>query len=78
MPEGGKRNKAFSYFLKRDNVIKTILWLVYLFCLIQFLFTRTLDTWKMILILLICSAVYGVFEHYTLKGINRIFPKKGI
>jgi hypothetical protein len=62
-------------FLNRDSIIKTILWIIYLFILINFIIKDSLDTWELILTLLLSSVFYGFFEHFFLKMVNRIFKK---
>jgi hypothetical protein len=75
MSEVGKRKKAFSSFLNRDSLIKAILWILYMWVLIQFVFKLTDGIWEIVVVVLVCSVIYGFIEHYILKGINYVFKK---
>jgi hypothetical protein len=75
MTEGGKRKKAFGSILSRDSLIKTILWIVYMWVLVQFVFKLTNEIWEIVVVVLVCSVIYGFVEHFILKGVNYVFRK---
>ncbi|QGQ99641.1 hypothetical protein EHS13_34650 [Paenibacillus psychroresistens] len=76
MAEGGKRKKAFASILSRDSLVKTALWIIYMWVLVQFVFKLTNEIWEIIVVVLVCSVIYGFIEHFILKGINRVFNKR--
>jgi hypothetical protein len=75
MTKGGKIKKAFGSILSRDSLAKTFLWIVYMWVLLQFVFKLTDEIWEIIVVVLVCSVIYGFIEHFILKGINYVFKK---